>query len=96
MNSEGYKAIQTYTSPMLWKTDATPDQLFEVFKSYKHQDCEDVNKNLSETSTGYKIFSKKYKEDIDFNYKSQRSSHKPIQKYFENPTSFWGPKSKAK
>jgi len=35
--SLGYKCAQTYYSHSLWKTDAPPEVVYDVFKKFKHQ-----------------------------------------------------------
>lgn len=34
------KVVQTYYDPQLWKTDATPEVVYDVFKAWKKQVCE--------------------------------------------------------
>lgn len=34
------QVAQTYYNPQLWKTDATPEVVYDVFKAYKKQFCE--------------------------------------------------------
>jgi tRNA (guanine26-N2/guanine27-N2)-dimethyltransferase len=37
MNQLGYKAVQTYYSSKLWKTNAPPHVLYDIFKVFKTQ-----------------------------------------------------------
>lgn len=36
LSQHGYKASQTYYSSKLWKTDAPPDIIYDLFKVHKH------------------------------------------------------------
>lgn len=60
MNQLGYKAVQTYYNSKLWKTDAPPDVLYDLFKAHKHwqfkNDQAKILANLSEKSAGFRIF----------------------------------------
>ena len=60
INQYGYKAVQTYYNSKLWKTNAPPEVLYDIFKSYKwflnKNDKEKVFQNLNKTTAGYRIF----------------------------------------
>ena len=62
MNQLGYKARQTYYSPKLWKTDAPPEVIYDIVKSYKHKmykgDKTQILANLKEGTPGYRIIEK--------------------------------------
>ena len=62
MNQLGYKALQTYYSPKLWKTDAPPEVIYDIVKSYKHKmykgDKAQILANLKEGTPGYRIIEK--------------------------------------
>jgi hypothetical protein len=52
--------VQTYYNSKLWKTNAPPEILYDIFKSYKYylfkNDKEKVINNLNKTTAGYRIF----------------------------------------
>lgn len=52
--------MQTYYNSKLWKTNAPPEILYDIFKSYKYNlfknDKEKVINNLNKTTAGYRIF----------------------------------------
>lgn len=60
INQYGYKAVQTYYNSKLWKTNAPPEILYDIFKSYKwnlyKNDQKKVFQNLNKTTAGYRIF----------------------------------------
>jgi hypothetical protein len=51
INQYGYKAVQTYYNSKLWKTNAPPEILYDIFKAYKwnlyKNDKEKVFQNLN-------------------------------------------------
>lgn len=105
MNQIGYKAVQTYYNSKLWKTNAPPDVLYDVFKVHKYMqfknDQTKIFANLSEKSAGYRIFQKPLlNKDLKFDFKNADADLKPQvkerqQKYYVNPQPNWGPKPRA-
>lgn len=57
--SLGYMLTQTYYEPKLFKTNAPPEVIYDIFRAWKAQvydnDKEKIMKNISETSVAYRI-----------------------------------------
>lgn len=45
-HSLGYKAIQTYYDSNLWKTDASNEVVYDIFKAWKVSQGGDIFKNV--------------------------------------------------
>jgi len=83
-----------YYNADLFKCDAPPEIIYDVFKQYKIENYKkDLLKNINENSYKYKILRKEVKHIPTF-YEYQGSLH--IGKFLSNPTKNWGPKAKAK
>jgi len=83
-----------YYNADLFKSDAPPEVIYDVFKQYKLENYKkDFMKNINENSYKYKILKKEVKHIPTF-YEFEGSLH--TGKFFSNPTSNWGPKAKAK
>lgn len=95
MNQLGYKAVQTYYSSKLWKTNAPPEQLYDIFKVYKNytykNDEAKVLANLASTTGGFRILKKPMlNPQLSFDVKNASEEMKPHvkekqQKYYDNP-----------
>jgi hypothetical protein len=55
-NSIGHLLVQTYYDPKLFKTTATPDQVYDIFKQWKKESG--GSQKLPETSLGGRILQK--------------------------------------
>ena len=57
LESLGYKFIQSYYDPNLFKTDAKVDTIYDIFKIYKRENfpSEDYSKNIPIDSYKYRI-----------------------------------------
>ena len=91
LSQYGYSAVQTYYSGKLWKTDAPPEVLYDLFKRFKyHSNDDDESKvfaNLKETTPGHRILKKDAVKvaDISFdvdkakeNIEAEKKAGKPI------------------
>lgn len=69
--SLGYKLVQTYYEPKLWKTDASPEIVYDIFKQFKKEFCErekqDYMLNIHEQSPFYNCLKRELKVKPDFN-----------------------------
>jgi tRNA (guanine26-N2/guanine27-N2)-dimethyltransferase len=95
LNSLGYKLVQSYYDPNLFKTDAPTNVLYDILKQYKKENSKNEDeyyKNIDKNSYKYKILSKEIKYKPNF-IQSQKKNNI---KYPENPFPNWGPKGKAK
>jgi len=99
--SLGYKVNQTYYSHSLWKTDAPPEVVYDVFKKYKKKMFPDEYlRNCEPTSTAFKILSVPMLEDEpDFEFEKPKEEGQAAERkkgrYFVAPTPNWGPKPRA-
>ena len=85
MNQLGYKAVQTYYSSKLWKTNAPPEVIYDIFKAYKiklyKNDESKILANLSKTTAGYRIFNKPLLHpELSFDFKNATKETKPVVK----------------
>ena len=90
--SINYILCQTYYSGYLWKTNAPPEVIYEVFKQFKLQKYpeEDVFRNCKEGTLAHKILSKASLElpinfdvaQVDQKIKTENAKRK----YFQKPT----------
>lgn len=91
----GYKVIQSYYDPNLFKTDASVEIIYDVFKSYKKENYEkDYFKNVKEETYKYKLLEKEIKIKplfVDFEEDTAKKC-----KYPPHPFKNWGPKPRAK
>lgn len=75
---------QTYYNSNLWKTDAPPETVYEIIKSYKQFQNEGEKVELQGT------------RNIDFSVNQDlKNSINPKGKYFTAVEPNWGPKSRA-
>jgi len=111
LDQYGYQAVQTYYNAKLWKTNAPPDVLYDLFKAHKwwshNQDEAKVFTNLKEGTPGDRILKKPLiRADIEFNAPKEKEgndqepkkllgSKTKQKKYFDNPEPNWGPKARA-
>ena len=84
-----------YYNPYLFKTDATPEVLYDIFKKYKIDNYpkENLFKNMTDDSYKSKILKKDIKHNPTF-FEFEGNLHQG--KFLSNPTKNWGPKAKAK
>lgn len=80
MSQYGYKAVQTYYDATLWKTNAPPEVLYDLFKAHKIQtNKEDESKvfvNLAKGTPGDRIFNKPLlRTDIDFDVQKAKEKN---------------------
>lgn len=58
-NSLGYLITQTYYEPKLFKTNAPPEVVYDIFKAWKHEvyggDREKLLRNLQENSLAWRL-----------------------------------------
>ena len=91
----GYKLIQSYYDPNLFKTDTPPTILYDVFKKYKKENYDaEYLRNVKEDSYKYKILQKEIKVDPIF--VESTSCNEKKGKYMPNPFPNGGPKARAK
>ena len=61
-NSLGYLLTQTYYDPKLFKTNAPPEVIYDIFRAWKHKsvggDKSKLFKNVSETSLSHRLLQK--------------------------------------
>ena len=94
----GYKFIQSYYDPNLFKTDAPANVLYDVFNKYKKDvDEKEYYKNVKEESYKYKILEKEIKVNPIFvDTDPKEGPHVNKGKYLPDPFPNWGPKARAK
>lgn len=67
-----FMSSQTYYNPTLWKTNAPPEAIYDILKSFKKEQCEregnDYFKNVSPQSSFHTILSKPVKYQPNFNF----------------------------
>jgi len=68
--SLGYLVGQTYYNHTLWKTNAPPEAIYDIFKQYKKEKYgEDYLKNCNEKSLPYIILNREIKTpEANFDY----------------------------
>ena len=68
--SLNFKLCQTYYSGDLWKTDAPPEVVYDIFKQWKKYKTPDTYlSNVSKTSPGHQALLKDCKYEPDFEFK---------------------------
>ena len=68
-SSLGYKLCQTYYSGDLWKTDAPPEVIYDIFKKWKEETTPDTYlTNVPEGNPARIILNKPRQVEADFNY----------------------------
>ena len=94
INSLGYKMVQSYYDPNLFKTDAPVKVIYDILKKYKKENYkeEDYLKNVNKDSYKYNILNKEIKVQPKF---IEVNREKKI-KYPMNPFPNWGPKGRPK
>ena len=94
INSLGYKMVQSYYDPNLFKTDAPVKVIYDILKKYKKENYkeEDYLKNVNKDSYKYNILNKEIKVQPKF---IEINREKKI-KYPMNPFPNWGPKGRPK
>jgi len=70
--SLGFNACQTYYDPRLWKTNAPPQIVYDVVKSYKRQHCASwgvdyLGGGTKLTQSTQQILSEAIKQEANFN-----------------------------
>jgi len=103
--SLGFKCVQTYYNPNLWKTDAPLQAFYDVYKSFwfilmekEGKDPKTIIEEFPEDSKPRRILSKPivYKPDFEFEPKEEdKLKQKQRGQYFVNPESHWGPRARA-
>lgn len=58
---------QTYYNPVLWKTNAPPEVVYDVIKAFKQQSSPDLIQNVSENSYFYNFLKQPMKHQPNFN-----------------------------
>jgi tRNA (guanine26-N2/guanine27-N2)-dimethyltransferase len=68
--SLNYMLCQTYYNSYLWKTNAPPSVIYEIFKQFKLQTYgkDDIFKNLKEGTVGHTVLSKPTPEGLEVNF----------------------------
>ena len=107
--SLNYKLCQTYYSGELWKTDAPPEAIYDIFKKWKQQMTpETYLSNVPEGNPGHKALQKPREFEADFEYKVpvevategggegvKAGTKRLMRKYFTPTEANWGPKPRA-
>jgi len=98
----GYTVAQTYYEPKLYKTDAPPEVVYDIYKQIKIQqsggDSLKLFKNVPESSPAFRILSKKPEVNPSFNEEEVTKMvalQKQKARYLPNPAPNWGPKARA-
>lgn len=100
-NSLGYLVAQTYYDPKLFKTDAPPEVIYDIFKAWKNQvtggNPDQLKKNIAENSLASRIMQREIKVKPNFNEEEVQTliKIKKVTKYLPNPEPNWGPKGRA-
>jgi hypothetical protein len=99
-SSLGYHIVQTYYEPKLWKTDASPETVYDVIRSYKSTICEreksDIMHNIHEQSCMRRILEKPLTIKPNFSYECPAEEKQTkLRKYFTPTEPNWGPKARA-
>jgi tRNA (guanine26-N2/guanine27-N2)-dimethyltransferase len=93
-----YRIAQTYYEPTLWKTDAPPEVVYEIFKAYKMMQSEgneeEFLKNVHPSSSMHTCMKKPITVKPDFNTENLKDKKK-LGKYFVALEANWGPKPRA-
>jgi len=93
-----YRIAQTYYEPTLWKTDAPPEVVYEIFKAYKMMQSEgneeEFLKNVHPSSSMHACMKKPITVKPDFNTENLKDKKK-LGKYFVALEANWGPKPRA-
>lgn len=99
--SLGFKVCQTYYNPDLWKTDAPPEAVYDIFKQFKLEFSEskdDIMKNVKPDTAAHAILTKDLKYKPDFAKGAEQLKEeggKQLRKYFTPTEANWGPKPRA-
>ena len=106
--SLGYKLCQTYYNGDLWKTDAPPEVVYDIFKAWKKKVTpESYTSNVAKGSPAVGMLERDVAREPDFEYKvdggegaegeEQKSVGKKrlMRKYFTPTEPNWGPKPRA-
>lgn len=93
LESVGYKMVQSYYDPNLFKTNAPASVIYDILKQYKKENYkEEYLKNVKEGTYKYNIL----KKDIKVVPTFVEVAREKTLKYPMNPLPNWGPKGKAK
>ena len=98
MKSLNYKLVQSYYDPVLIKTNAPSEVLYDILKIYKNNNLknkDDLFKNVKENTYRYNII-KKASSDIQPVFVESDLNKDRETKYFANPIKNWGPKGRPK
>lgn len=104
--SLGFKLSQTYYNGDLWKTDAPPEAVYDIFKKWKQLITPDqYMDNIATTSPARTILEKERTLEADFDYRVPTEGEKGdeakagkkrlMRKYFVPSEPNWGPKPRA-
>eukprot|EP00347_Sterkiella_histriomuscorum_P008091 403346405 len=103
--SLGYNLTQTYYEPKLYKTNAPPEVIYDIFKAFKTQDVKNdqqqLFKNIHLSSFAHRILSAPIKHQPNFVEEivegQEPKDKKKVGKkrYLPNPQPNWGPKARA-
>lgn len=78
-SSLGYSLTQTYYDPKLFKTDAPPEAIYDIFKQYKKnlsaEDPDFYLKGIKETTPSHSILTKPIEHEVSF--KEEEGGKKP-------------------
>ena len=110
-SSLGFKLCQTYYDGDLWKTDAPPDAVYDIFKKWKMDSTPDhYLDNVPKTGPAKATLEKPRKYEADFDFRppkkvagedgdesgvAQLVGKKRQGKYFVPTEANWGPKPRA-
>ena len=103
--SLGHRICQTYYNGELWKTDAPPEVIYDIFKQWKQEKTpEQYLSNVAKTSPAHVILEKPRAKDADFDFVLPKSegqdepkagTKRLLRKYFTASEPNWGPKPRA-
>jgi hypothetical protein len=92
-----HKLVQTYYDPKLWKTDAKPETVYDIFRAYKIKQCEkektELMQNVHEANWIRQVLTKPLTIKPDFT--AEHAVSTKLRKYFTASEPNWGPKARA-
>ncbi|CDW84572.1 -dimethylguanosine trna methyltransferase family protein [Stylonychia lemnae] len=102
--SVGSKLTQTYYDPRQYKTDASPEVIYDIYRAFKMKECngdqDKIFRNINQLGFAHRILSQQAKiipnlngDPIDGVEKETKKNKK--KKYLPNPQPHWGPAARA-
>ncbi len=99
VKSLNYNIVQSYYNPVLFKSNASSEVLYDILRVYKKNITkeEDFLKNVKEGTYKERLLQKPVSsfETNPIFIEKEQSKERQV-KYFPNPTKNWGPKGRPK